>query len=103
MTFGKMTKGLALAAAAVAVFGFANPMHETQKIMVKHTVRTGQTMYGIAMKLAWQYGDKRDIREIVYDAKVASHKYRDDKDGNRYFNSIIHPGEELIYVLEVDK
>lgn len=71
-----------------------------KQIVVKHTVTEGQTMWGIACKLASKYGDKRDLSEINFYAKEASGKYK-DKDGSRYYDSTIRPGEVLTYVLEV--
>lgn len=96
-----LKKSLLIIAAALALFAFTESATDTHKVVVHHTVTTGQTMQGIALKLAYEYGDKRDWREIVYHAQVASGKYR-DIDGRRYYNSLIRPGEVLTYVLEVE-
>lgn len=69
----------------------------TKQVTVSYTVSTGETMYEIGKKLAEEYGDTRDIREINYQAKKASGKI--EKNGK--VHSEIYAGEKLTYVLEV--
>ncbi len=88
-------------AAAGLLLTMAAP-DDTQKITVHHTVQSGQTMYGIAEELAAKYGDRRDLREIVYHAKVASGKFR-TVNGEKMFDVTIQPGEVLTYPLEVKR
>lgn len=95
-----MKKEIAIVAAALALFAFTEGAADTTKTTVSHVVKSGETMYGIAEELAAEYGDRRDTREIVFQAKVASGKYR-VVDGERYLDSTIRPGEVLTYVMEV--
>lgn len=66
---------------------------QTQSITVPVTVKSGDTLYGIVVDLADQYGDERDIREIMYYAAEENNKH----------NKNIFPGEVLNIHLEVQK
>ena len=60
------------------------------KIVVPVTVQQGDTLDGICIKLADEYGDERNYKEIVYYAQVQNHVQR-----------FIYPGQTLFVELEV--
>lgn len=74
-------------AALVFVGCNSNSVH---KIVVPVTVQQGDTLDGICIKLADEYGDERNYKEIVYYAQVQNHVQR-----------FIYPGQTLFVELEV--
>lgn len=72
---------------------FGSCHRQTQSITVPVTVKHGDTLYGIVIDLADQYGDERDIREIMHYAAEENNKH----------NKNIFPGEVLNIRLEVQK
>ncbi len=66
---------------------------QTQSITVPVTVKAGDTLDGLIIKLADQYGDTRDYREIRCQVKH----------DNQKSDSSIFPGEVLNIRLEVQK
>lgn len=72
---------------------FGSCRGKTQSIIVPVTVKAGDTLDGIVIKLADQYGDARDYREIRYYATEENDKH----------NKNIFPGEVLNIRLEVQK
>lgn len=72
---------------------FGSCQGQTQSIIVPVTVKAGDTLDGIIIRLADQYGDGRDYREIRYYAAEDNDKH----------NKNIFPGEVLKIRLEVQK
>ena len=80
--------------AAVCVSGaIFKPEPKTEKVEVKHVVHRGQTLWGIAGELQEQYGDRRDIREVLHYTRKA----------NGIDNGHIHPGQVIVFSLEATK
>lgn len=88
----KLFFALVIALAALAVSG-AVFKPETKKVEVNYVVARGQTLWEITGELQEQYGDKRDIREIMYHARKT----------NGIINAHIQPGQVIIFTLEVPK
>lgn len=76
-----------------AMIFFSSRHGQTQSITVPVTIKNGDTLYEIVIDLANQYGDERDIREIMYYAAEENDKH----------NKNIFPGEVLKIRLEVEK
>lgn len=62
---------------------------EPAPITVEHTVQTGQTLWDIAGELKCQYGDRRDVREIIFEITQSN-------GGNGY----IYPGQRLTITIK---
>lgn len=76
---------LAAVCVSGAIFG-----PEPKVVEVRHTVVRGQTLWSIAGKLQEEYGDKRDIREIMYEAA-----------DNNGIKGHIYPGQTIVFKMEV--
>lgn len=68
------------------------PTKQTEAVYVPVTVSLNDTLFGICSELADKYGDERDIRDIVYYAKVQNGV-------DRY----IQPGDKLVVELFVER
>ena len=76
----------------LAALVVSNPFHEPEKVQVPVTVSRGDTLFSICGELAREYGDKRNIQEIVYYAKK-----HNGLQGKKY----IYAGDSL--VIEIEK
>lgn len=85
----KLFFALVIALAALAVSG-AVFRPEPKIVEVSYTVVRGQTLWSIAGKLQEEYGDKRDIREIMYEAA-----------DNNGIKGHIYPGQTIVFKMEV--
>lgn len=81
-----------LVMAAVVIGGPYYERSQMDKVYVPVTVHTGDTLSGICIKLAQQYGDDRDWREIVY--------YAQEHNGKKQF---LQPGDRLVIELLVER
>lgn len=77
--------GLLSALLAAMIFFTSCRAEETREIIVPVTVKTGDTLDGILIRVADEYGDRRDYREIRYHVKADNGKT----------DSAIFPGEAL--------
>ena len=62
----------ALILAAVFALGFAagrSTAAEPQPVVIEYPVHSGQTLWEIAGALKAEYGDSRDIRDIIYNIR----------------------------------
>lgn len=89
----KLFFALVIILAAICVSGaIYRPAPEPQKVQVTYTVHTGQTLWQITSELQGVYGDKRDIREVMY-------HIREDNG----IKGHIYPGQRLNITLEATK
>lgn len=89
----KVFFAIVIALAAVCVSGAVfKPEPKAEKVEVKCVVHTGQTLWGIASELQDAYGDRRDLREIMYETSKANG-----------IKGHIHPGQVIVFSLEATK
>lgn len=80
--------------AAVCVSGaIFRPEPPTEKVEVAWTVHAGQTKWAVVSQLMKEYGDKRDIREVLWEMDKA----------NGIKGHTIHPGQTIYITLEATK
>lgn len=81
-----------LAFLVAIMIAFPPNAEPADKILVPVTVHSGDTLSEICQRLAAEYGDERDWREIVY--------YAQEQNGiGRY----IQPGDKLVIELLVER
>ena len=69
---------------------FAAPVFaQKEPLKISHTVKNGETLWWICARYADAYGDKRDIRQIIYDVEGAQ-------------GSFLDVGQIIVINLEVD-
>ena len=83
-------KATVIICAALVFVGCNSNSNNVHKIVVPVTVQQGDALDGICIKLADEYGDERNYKEIVYYAQVQNHVQR-----------FIYPGQTLFVELEV--
>lgn len=89
----KLFFAVVLILVAIAVSGAVfRPEPETKKVEIEWTVATGDTKWAVVGGLMEQYGDKRDIREVLYLM---------DKANN--IKGHIYPGQKINITLESTK
>ena len=76
----------------LAAFALSWPFQEPEKVQVPVTVTSGDTLFNICGELKAEYGDKRNIQEIVYYARK-----QNGLQGKKY----IYAGDRL--VIEIEK
>lgn len=81
-----------LAILVAVMIAFPPEAEQTEKIYVPYTVYSGDTLSDICIRLAEQYGDKRDWREIVY--------YASEQNGKPRY---LQPGDKLVIELLVER
>ena len=81
-----------LAILVAVMIAFPPSAEQTEKIYVPYTVYAGDTLSDICIRLAEQYGDERDWREIVYYASEQNGKPRH-----------LQPGDKLVIELLVER
>lgn len=81
-----------LAILVAVMIAFPPSAEQTEKIYVPYTVYAGDTLSDICIRLAEQYGDERDWREIVY--------YASEQNGKPRF---LQPGDKLVIELLVER
>lgn len=81
-----------LAILVAVMIAFPPEAEQTEKIYVPYTVYRGDTLSDICIRLAEQYGDERDWREIVYYAQEQNGKPR-----------YLQPGDKLVIELLVKR
>lgn len=81
-----------LAILVAVMIAFPPEAEQHEKIYVPYTVYSGDTLSDICIRLAEQYGDERDWREIVYDTR---------QHNNLPANDLIQPGDIILVELEV--
>lgn len=81
-----------LAILVAVMIAFPPEAEQTEKIYVPYTVYAGDTLSDICIRLAEQYGDNRDWREIVY--------YASEQNGKPRY---LHPGDKLVIELLVER
>lgn len=89
----KLFFAIVIVLAAVCVSGAIFKPENTEKVEVKYTVTTGETMWGIVGDLMKEYGDRRDIREVLWETNKA----------NGIKGQHIHPGQTIYITLETTK
>jgi len=81
-----------LAILVAVMIAFPPSAEQTEKIYVPYTVYAGDTLSDICIRLAEQYGDNRDWREIVY--------YASEQNGKPRY---LQPGDKLVIELLVER
>ena len=81
-----------LAILVAVMIAFPPSAEQTEKIYVPYTVYAGDTLSDICIRLAEQYGDERDWREIVY--------YANEQNGKPRY---LQPGDKLVIELLVER
>ena len=81
-----------LAILVAVMIAFPPSAEQTEKIYVPYTVYAGDTLSDISIRLAEQYGDERDWREIVY--------YASEQNGKPRY---LQPGDKLVIELLVER
>lgn len=81
-----------LAILVAVMIAFPPEAEQTEKIYVPYTVYAGDTLSDICIRLAEQYGDERDWREIVY--------YASEQNGKPRY---LQPGDKLVIELLVER
>lgn len=81
-----------LAILVAVMIAFPPSAEQTEKIYVPYTVYAGDTLSDICIRLAEQYGDERDWREIVY--------YASEQNGKPRY---LQPGDKLVIELLVER
>lgn len=81
-----------LAMLVAVMIAFPPEAEQTEKIYVPYTVYAGDTLSDICIRLAEQYGDNRDWREIVY--------YASEQNGKPRY---LQPGDKLVIELLVER
>lgn len=81
-----------LAILVAVMIAFPPEAEQTEKIYVPYTVYAGDTLSDICIRLAEQYGDNRDWREIVY--------YASEQNGKPRY---LQPGDKLVIELLVER
>lgn len=89
----KLFFALVVILAAICVSGAIFKPEKTEKVEIKYTVATGETKWDIVGGLMKQYGDKRDIREVLWETDKA----------NGIKGQHIFPGQTLYITLETTK
>lgn len=67
---------------------------EQKSVYVPVTVAQGDTLFDICLDLSLEYGDRRDVQEIVHYVR---------KQNNIDSSCIIRPGQKLVIELKVNK
>lgn len=81
-----------LAILVAVMIAFPPEAEQHEKIYVPYTVYAGDTLSDICIRLAEQYGDNRDWREIVY--------YASEQNGKPRY---LQPGDKLVIELLVER
>lgn len=81
-----------LAILVAVMIAFPPEAEQQEKIYVPYTVYAGDTLSDICIRLAEQYGDNRDWREIVY--------YASEQNGKPRY---LQPGDKLVIELLVER
>lgn len=81
-----------LAILVAVMIAFPPQAEQKKKIYVPYTVYAGDTLSDICIRLAEQYGDNRDWREIVY--------YASEQNGKPRY---LQPGDKLVIELLVER
>lgn len=81
-----------LAILVAVMIAFPLEAEQQEKIYVPYTVYSGDTLSDICIRLAEQYGDERDWREIVY--------YASEQNGKPRY---LQPGDKLVIELLVER
>ncbi len=89
-----MLAGAVVACALFGVYAAYNLVHQPEKVLVRATAGAGDTLWQLVSREMDKAGDKRDIREVLYETV---------KLNNLKNPSVVEIGDVVIIPVEVNK